>query len=61
MKAKLSTQTRRPAVVIQNELEKLPWNRAAALLPDLTAHGVWDSSVSLSASSTTPISAFNQC
>ncbi|KAI0762751.1 hypothetical protein C8Q74DRAFT_176892 [Fomes fomentarius] len=44
VRAKLSTQTRRPAVVIQNGLEKLPWNRAAALLPDLIAHGVWDSS-----------------
>ena len=35
-----------PGVVIENSAGKLPWDRAAALLPELCAQGIWDSSVS---------------
>ena len=43
---KLTVSVLPGVVTIENSAGKLPWDRAAALLPELCAQGIWDSSVS---------------
>ena len=43
---KLTVSVLPGVVTIENSAGKLPWDRAAAHLPELCAQGIWDSSVS---------------